>query len=488
MGNFPSKALGCPSAGYYIPLHNPHDRDAKRPWVRFFINRFARIGIAVLALLILAFWVVHNTGMAYTVQRAKEIMKLSPPMFSRYHWKELQLPQHNPDLPYPEGRTGKYIWIANHVDGLGWGNAMQELMIDSYVAYRTGRVNVFDNYTWNRYGPDFSIHDDILVPSRVPLSAIIAGPLVGAPWPHGDPTPRTVAKEYWDVVCPEPTIINPRDIDGPLPGDIPADKLADVWVETINSMPDRCIEIQRGAVQLFSFWIFGNAQRLMPIWPQYKASPIITQFRWSSLVESAFDSNIVLFSSAKEKWMDAVTFPYKTVPGLLALHIRRGDYEGHCKNLGEWGADWNGFNAFPEFPDKWVPPSGAGGGEAQAEALATVMKSCFPTIEQIVQKVEEVRHTEAGHGLKRIFIMTNGDKEWVTKLKVALNVAYGWEKISSTQDLKLSWEQLFNNQAVDMLIGQRAQVVVGNGWSSLTSNVMMLRMARDVPPESNRFW
>lgn len=40
-----------------------------------------------------------------------------PPLYPEYRIKELALPQHNPDLPLPEGRNGKYVWISEHVRG-----------------------------------------------------------------------------------------------------------------------------------------------------------------------------------------------------------------------------------------------------------------------------------------------------------------------------------------------------------------------------------
>ena len=40
-----------------------------------------------------------------------------PPLYTDYYLQELQLPQHNPNLPYPEGGHGQYIWYANHVHG-----------------------------------------------------------------------------------------------------------------------------------------------------------------------------------------------------------------------------------------------------------------------------------------------------------------------------------------------------------------------------------
>ena len=37
--------------------------------------------------------------------------------------------------------------------------------------------------------------------------------------------------------------------------------------------------------------------------------------------------------------------------------------------------------------------------------------------------------------------------------------------MTGSRDVKLSWEQKYVAQAVDMLIGQRAQVLIGNGVS-----------------------
>lgn len=42
---------------------------------------------------------------------------LHPPLYEKYHARELALPQHNLDLPYPEGRNGKYLYVSSHLDG-----------------------------------------------------------------------------------------------------------------------------------------------------------------------------------------------------------------------------------------------------------------------------------------------------------------------------------------------------------------------------------
>ena len=35
--------------------------------------------------------------------------------------------------------------------------------------------NVFDDFTWDRDGPEYSKWGDNLIPSRIPLSALISG-------------------------------------------------------------------------------------------------------------------------------------------------------------------------------------------------------------------------------------------------------------------------------------------------------------------------
>lgn len=86
-----------------------------------------------------------------------------PPLYSRFHQYELQLPQHNLDQASAKTEDVKYFWMANHIQGVpcwhsvllcisdvyflkgnGWGNVMQELLLNSYLAYRSGRSYVMN--------------------------------------------------------------------------------------------------------------------------------------------------------------------------------------------------------------------------------------------------------------------------------------------------------------------------------------------------------
>ncbi len=101
--------------------------------------------------------------------------------------------------------------------------------------------------------------------------------------------------------------------------------------------------------------------------------------------------------------------------------------------------------------------------------MARDMQRCYPTIDQIVEKIDEIRKSPAGKGLKDVYVMTNGKREWVQELKAHLRSMGGWNKIASSRDMVINDEQKEVAQAVDMMIGERAQVIIGNGVSEVGS-------------------
>jgi len=191
---------------------------------------------------------------------------------------------------------------------------------------------------------------------------------------------------------------------------------------------------------------------------------MVTEFRWSSLILDGFNRNSKLFAP------DGLTTatskdPYPVIPGLLALHIRRGDFEQHCRGLAEWGSTWTGFNQLPQLLDRFDSPPRPKEGNITQAIYDAYAKSCYPSIEDIVQKVVEVKYTKAGKDLHNIYIMTNGKNPWLSELKEALRKLGKWKQISSSRELKVTWEQKYVVQSIDMAVGQRADVFIGNGVS-----------------------
>ncbi|GLB43998.1 putative GDP-fucose protein O-fucosyltransferase [Lyophyllum shimeji] len=115
--------------------------------------------------------------------------------------------------------------------------------------------------------------------------------------------------------------------------------------------------------------------------------------------------------------------------------------------------------------------------------IITASNHCMPEVDQIVERLRTVRM--ANPGLNRVHALTNGKASWISELKSALSND-GWVDVKSSLDLRLDGAQRHVSMAVDMAIAEKAEVFVGNGFSSLTSNVLTLRLAKGSRMPSNR--
>lgn len=53
--------------------------------------------------------------------------KTPPPTYKNLRNWEANLPQHDLDLPFPEGRTGRYVKFSNQIVMLGFNNVLNEV-------------------------------------------------------------------------------------------------------------------------------------------------------------------------------------------------------------------------------------------------------------------------------------------------------------------------------------------------------------------------
>lgn len=58
-------------------------------------------------------------GSLWLVKKLVDTYNSLPPLYSRYHWQEMALPQHSENLPYPDDDSRKFLWISDHVRGYG---------------------------------------------------------------------------------------------------------------------------------------------------------------------------------------------------------------------------------------------------------------------------------------------------------------------------------------------------------------------------------
>ncbi|KAJ7916021.1 hypothetical protein B0H13DRAFT_2323718 [Mycena leptocephala] len=405
-----------------------------------------------------------------------------PPTYNDIRTYEAKLPQHNISaLSVADSRM--YLRFPGHLWGHGLNNVLQEAILMGYLAHLSGRVYVFEDYTWSHLPLPYTIYDFALRSTRIPLNAFFAGPLSGGPLPAPDESAvqkRAVSAEFYQKACPRSAVHTVSSAGAPTEAE--GSVLMDWWVKRLSDVHGaRCVEVESSEQPIFNSSLFGSP-RLLSLLPGLYASPILGAFAWSPLVHSAVVRNFAVLrptdpaalyppprplALADQKNHPVVPESQRTLNGLVAVHLRRGDYKRHCLRLVRWGSEYMGVNTHPQLPDRFVIPTNTTAEETEAHYL----QHCLPTPGQLAARLHAVRADHAARHpgsapLSRVYILTN---------------AWGWFVNSVRAELAGV------GMAVDMRIGEGAEVFLGNGFSSLTSNIVMLRLARGLEPSSNRF-
>ncbi|KAJ7189634.1 hypothetical protein GGX14DRAFT_507571 [Mycena pura] len=448
--------------------------------------------------------------------------QLGHPAFTDIKIYEQNLPQIQ-SLSRLERRP-RYVYFPWASWGSGWNNIFQEQLLNTHLAYLSERAYVFPQYI-PRDHPPFpdTLANGTRYMLNIPMNAFVSGPTGGGPL-SADGTDdlrlRAVPAEGWAMLCPraQTVVLNVHDtmrelgIDGSSEGE----EMMTRWAKKLREMSAPCVSIEGGSV--FDY-MFTGSPRVLSIWPSYGAAPTLKYFAWSPLITAALYRNYHLFGAGEppEYLQPTGVAPYTftsfralhtsepPVKGTLAVHVRRGDYEGHCVSLADWSALYNAWSAlgnptvgtyparpdfvsatpkeyvWPALPDHFAVPEG----KTQREAA---LAHCWPSPDAIVARARRVREeAPAGQELRRMYISTNGDPAWVREL-AALLVADGWEEVKSSLDMELTLEEQAVGQAVDMGVLTAAEAFIGVGFSSLTSNVVQIRLAGGRHPGSIHFW
>ncbi|KAF8147861.1 hypothetical protein B0H34DRAFT_277178 [Crassisporium funariophilum] len=480
-----------------------------------------------------------------------------PPSYAGIRMYERSLPQHDwskrvevTRRPLPTkgssstNRKPMYLRFPDHLWGHGLNNFLQEAIMSSYIAYTSNRTFVFEDHVWSRMPLPYTLYDFALRPTRIPLNAYMSGPVAGghvsvpedvhsSVFDHSHlARNRAISAEYYEHVCPRSTrasivyswdsLRDGRNVDQ----DADGVEIIDWWRKRLSEGDVRdaqCLEVRESQRRVFDSHFFGSP-RVLSLFAELRDSPVLRDFAWSNLVYTALDKVFAhLFPPQWEgqtshagrihalqttetdelNFLENVDTNIRTrrsvVPGLLAVHLRRGDYKRHCLRLAKWQSSFMGFNRFEGLVDSFDPHgfekptfsarTGTHVKEEKESRQAHYLAHCLPTIPQIVHRLHIIR-SEQPRSLSCIYILTNAWPSFITALSHAL-VADGWASVkSSATDTRpfLTREESYVDVSVDMALAvDRAEVFVGNGFSSLSANIVMLRMAKGMPVESNRF-
>jgi hypothetical protein len=315
--------------------------------------------------------------------------------------------------------------------------------MNTHLAYMSKRAYVFPSYQWSLTHYPWPPSQHLSAQPQTPLNALIAGPSAGGPWEEGDPAPRSVSDEWFDVVCPESERrkINTTDVK-PYIGAAEGDKIFAHWQQLLLDAPESCIEIVPALYevdnfpQVFDLWLWGST-RILSLWDSFSKSPTSRLLETSPIVESAVARNKYLFLPRGSK--PTPRDPYQR---MLAMHIRRGDYKQSCQALASFGSSFYSWDLLPSLPDVFHPLD-----ENHPDRLERAMEHCSPSLEAILKKVRDsrsdyLRASGRDHRtLDVLYILTNEKDEWLDELKARLRKDQ-WETIITSHELELDSEQV----------------------------------------------
>ncbi|KAJ7452727.1 hypothetical protein B0H11DRAFT_1820868 [Mycena galericulata] len=432
------------------------------------------------------------------------ILSLGHPTFADIRQYERTLPQHRTPSIFKKHRSKKrYVYFSGEMWGSGWNNVFMEQLLNTHLAYLSDRGYVFVDFVAISHPPFAdTLPDGTRHYLRIPMNAFTSGPTGGGSLGPGvDPKiPRAISQEWWDVVCPPRQVVEvsvAQTVEELKINDATSgEERLRLWAEKLRKMDAECVKIVAGTP--FD-WMFVDGAGVLSIWPSYGTSPTLKEFAWSALITRAISRNFALLSS--DPYPLAAFSPLRAsappIQGLLGIHVRRGDYDKHCHNLVDWGADYIAWNLFgrpdivrtgryPALPDYLTVPNGVSRGEA-------AYAHCWPSAREIIERIRAVRAmSESGESfpaqhLRAVYIATNGEPEWVNALAELLKVD-GWDTVSSSLNMQLSKDEVAVAQAVDMSVLVSAETFIGDGFSSLSADVAQLRLAGGRHPDTIRFW
>lgn len=298
----------------------------------------------------------------------------------------------------------------------------------------------------------------------MPLSAFLRGP-----------TESTISEAIFDQVCSPEQIVNIRLVVD----------YSEQWQHALNALRngERCIVVEDkifnwGYVKSVTFGAtltqarrYLSSPALHDIWPSFQQY-IHDRFSWSDQVLQIVNR----------------TQTELNLTSYMALHLRRGDFEDHCGYLASTQTGFTTWATLPSLAASIYPPA------LDTGNASTVLAHCYPSLRRILAAVSAQARTRPD--LRALHIMHDGALDHplvylhVQKLVAALMDAgwvaeQGWaggpmRKVTTSTDVGLLRGERDWAVCVDVELGRRAAVFIGNGFSSLSTQVVALRLGSKV--------
>ncbi|KAG6865851.1 hypothetical protein C0991_011183 [Blastosporella zonata] len=187
----------------------------------------------------------------------------------------------------------------------------------------------------------------------------------------------------------------------------------------------------------------------------------------------------------------------------VALHFRRGtlviitqkhpylyhpgDFESHCQSLAEHQTGFTTWATLPSLQPSIYPPA------LDTTNITSVTEHCYPSLHRIVEIIDSLVRDKPH--LRTLHVLHDGawDHPLVyaqhysleaTLTNVARARTAGWvggpmKRVTHSGQVPIWWGEADWAVMVDVELAREAEIFVGNGYSSLSTQVVALRLGAD---------
>ncbi|KAF8902942.1 hypothetical protein CPB84DRAFT_1678445 [Gymnopilus junonius] len=341
-------------------------------------------------------------------------------------------------------RGNRYVKFRQ-LQGAGFNNQAQEILMYHHLALETNRIYVYQPMIWRPRGEK----------ATIPLSGFLLGATKG-----------TVSETVFDEICPSEEVVHV---------DLQVDHM-DRWnnaLEILNKK-ERCIVVDDWLLN----WDYLSSPGIHTIWDSYRKY-LKNHFKWSESIQAIFDR-----AAAKLR----LSYRPDLSPGgerYMAIHLRRGDFEDHCKYLAQSKEGFTTWATLPLLRSSVLPLS------LDPDNSTSVIEHCYPTLHRILDAISHQARDRPT--LRTLHVLHDGAWDHPTvylqyyKLAAALTNAdwarrEGWKsgpmlRVTHSAEVPIGWHERDWSVCVDVELGRRAEVFIGNGYSSLSTQIVALRLA-----------
>ncbi|KAJ3724444.1 hypothetical protein C8R42DRAFT_577111 [Lentinula raphanica] len=339
-------------------------------------------------------------------------------------------------------KNPKFVLFRQH-EGADFGNQAQEILLHHHLALQSSRFYIYQPLYWKPRN------------EQLPLSAFLLGAT----------EERAVPASFVEKLCA-------KGSDDVVHIKIQSSR-EDLWDTALSALKrkESCVIVDNPIIDT-AYLSSPSADAIWPLFQNY----LSRWFRWSPQVLDIVERTQTQLN-LRRQFSSLQGEPY------IAVHLHRKAFLDVCETAAQRNSGLVNWANLPAIQSTMLPP------RLDSRNASSVMEHCNPSLLRVMEAID--RQVRRKPYLRTIHIVHDGvSSKDLWKLEHALRnperaQRAGWtygpiKSVSHSGMVPHEPEETDFLVGVDVELARRAEVFIGNGYSTLSSYIIALRMGGDL--------